>query len=170
MMDLSMFSIYSYQSPGYILVFHSGIDISSSEKPIPIVTYTDSHFAKCYTSEALTPILQSYIQLLKLYMVPEYCSKDLALCASPIPMLSGQTLPGRNVVESVIYQCPSRVQKAASFTAGWLAQHLIWISHLTHICWGDLNVVYQPCKHKLFGSNTYIRDPGWMCRLLQKPS
>lgn len=89
-----MFSIYSYQSPGYILVFHSGIDIPSSEKPIPIVTYTDLHFVKCYTSEALTPMLQSYIQLLILYMVPGYCSKDLALCASPIPMLSGQMLPG----------------------------------------------------------------------------
>lgn len=93
MMDLSMFSINSYQNPGYILVFHSGIDIPSSEKPIPIVTYTDSPFAKCYTSEALIPMLQSYIHIAILYMVSGYFSKDLALCASPIPMLSGQTLP-----------------------------------------------------------------------------
>lgn len=78
-MDLSMFSIYSYQSPGYILVFHSGINIPSSEKPIPIVTCTDSHFAKCYTSEALTPMLQSYIHIVYIIHGPRVLLQGLGL-------------------------------------------------------------------------------------------
>lgn len=80
MMDLSMFSIYSYQNPVIkILVFHSGIDIPSSEKPIPIVTCTDSHFAKCYTSEALTPMLQSYIHIAFIIHGPRVLLQGLGL-------------------------------------------------------------------------------------------
>lgn len=79
MMDLSVFSIFSYQNPGYILVFHSGIDIPSSEKSIPIVTYTDSHFAKSYASEALIARLQSYIHFVYIIHGPRVFLQGLGL-------------------------------------------------------------------------------------------
>lgn len=61
------------------LVFHLGIDIPSSEKSIPIVTYTDSHFVKCYTSEALIPMLQSYIHFAYIIHGPRVFLQGLGL-------------------------------------------------------------------------------------------